>query len=196
MKTQLFRLSICLLIIVLVQLNVFSKSEKNYKYKKSVIMSHAIEVPLSIDSCYNFIINDFSSVYQEISSAHEYFTVKNEKSLELGSVIDCAENSEDQFLVHEYIVKELVENKHIFYASIPTNSQVHLKNKVIEGKSNTYVFWDFNENDYGKTNITITVIVQFDSALQKVFINLVGGMKPWKKHCVEEMEGLKRVLTI
>ena len=67
--------------------------------------------------------------------------------------------------------------------------------KTLESKSNTYVYYDFKKTDLNQTNIKITIGIQFNSFFEKFFSQLFGGIIPWKKHCVEEMEGLRKVLS-
>ena len=59
---------------------------------------------------------------------------------------------------------------------------------------NSYVYYDFEEDINLNTNIRLTIGIQFFSKGEKIFSILVGGIKPWEEHCVEEMEGLKNIL--
>ncbi|MCD4729577.1 MAG: hypothetical protein K8R74_03175, partial [Bacteroidales bacterium] len=57
------------------------------KYKNSVKMSHTITVPIEIEKCFSFIINDFSEAYSKTSKGHEYFTIRNGGEMKIGSII-------------------------------------------------------------------------------------------------------------
>ena len=66
--------------------------------------------------------------------------------------------------------------------------------KIIESTSNSYVYYDFARFSENRTEIRLTIGIQFSNAVEKVFSQITGGLIPWKKHCLEEMEGLKQLL--
>jgi len=175
--------------------NNFHEMKEIPKYKNAVKISHTIIVPFRANEIYNFLVNDFSDVYSLTSEGHEYFKIRGGGEMKTGSIIDCAETADNQSILHEYIVEEMIANKRIFYYSKPTCAKTQLKRRVIEGESNTYVYWDLKQLHNGATSVTLTIIIQFRNGFEKFFINsVVNGLKPWKEHCVEEMEGFKSVL--
>ncbi len=165
------------------------------KLNPIVYISHSILVSLTIKTSFDFIINDLSKYYSDISKGHEYFKIKNGEKLQIGSIIDCSETAGNQSIMHEYHVNEISPNERIAYYSKPSLVKIKLPWKTIDSKSNTYVYYDFNEIEKDKTEIRLTIGVQFSSAFEKLFSQVFGGLIPWKKHCIEEMEGLKRILN-
>jgi hypothetical protein len=188
------------LIAALISCSIYSQTNEKMKeipkYKHAVIMNHNIIINVGAEEIYNFIADEFSKVYTKTSNGHEYFTVRGGGEMQVGSIIDCKETADNQSIVHKYVVSEMIENERIFYYSKPSYSNTQLKKKIIEGQSNTYVYWDFKEKNDKETAVTIYIIVQFKNGFEKFLINnLFNGLKPWKKHCVEEMEGFKHVIT-
>lgn len=192
---------ICFIIIsVFVNGSIYSQineiSKEIPRYKNSVVISHTVNIPVSVDKVYSFIVNDFPDIYTLTSNAHHYFIIKDGGGIEVGSIINCSERVENQSILHEYIVGEMIENERIFYYSEPSYSKTQLKKKVIEGLSNTYVYWDLNKKNDEETYVTISIIIQFKNRFEKFLINnLVNGLRPWREHCVEEMIGFKNVIT-
>lgn len=165
------------------------------KLENTVFFHHEITVPISIEQVFQFFINNhFCEHYQEISEAHEYLTLREGETLKVGSVLDCAESVSNQSVIHEYVVSEISDNARISYYSKPSLIKIKLPWKVIDSKSNTYCFFDFVSVDALTTTIRLTVGIQFFSKFEKMFSVLTGGIGPWKKHCVEEQEGLKKLL--
>jgi len=165
------------------------------KHKKTVFISHSIEVQKTVKDSFDFIINDLTKVYSQLSKGHEYFKTESGNNISLGEAIHCAETAGNQSIKHKYVVDKMIENKRIQYYSKPSLVSIKLPWKTVESKSNTYVYWDFEKKDLNKTKIKITIGIQFSSFFEKFFSQLLGGIIPWKKHCVEEMEGLKRLLS-
>lgn len=168
---------------------------RNHKHSHTFTMSHSVNVPVNLDESFEFIIHDFSKNYNLISPAHKYFTLRGKDKIELGTLIDCAEKIENQTIVHEYVVVEIVENELIYYVSAPSKSKLELKKRTVESLSNTYVFWNFKRVSERETQIQVEVVVRFKNGFEKTMVGLSGTMKPWKKHCIEEMEDLKRLMV-
>jgi hypothetical protein len=164
------------------------------KHKNTVFISHTIEVPKNIKDSFDFIINDLTKVYSQLSKGHEYFKTKTGNNISLGEVIECAETAGNQSIKHTYVVDNIIANKRIQYYSKPSLVSIKLPWKTVESKTNTYVYWDFENKDANQTKIRLTIGIQFGSFFEKFFSLMFGGIMPWKKHCVEEMEGLKKVL--
>jgi hypothetical protein len=165
------------------------------KLKNTVMIQHSIKVPFETQKVFDFFINnEFSKYYANISSGHKYFILRNGKKWEIGSKIDCEETAGNQTIKHEYYVSEIINNERIHYYSKPSFIKIKLPWKIIDSKSNSYVYYDFEEDKNKNTYIRLTIGIQFFSKGKKIFSILAGGLEPWKKHCVEEMEGLKEVL--
>jgi hypothetical protein len=165
------------------------------KHKNTVFISHSIEVDKNVRDSFNFIINDLTKVYSQLSKGHEYFKTKTGNNISVGKVIECAETAGNQSIKHTYVVDNIIANKRIQYYSKPSLVSIKLPWKTVESKTNTYVYWDFEKKNGNQTKIRLTIGIQFGSFFEKFFSQLFGGIMPWEKHCVEEMEGLRRVLN-
>jgi hypothetical protein len=164
------------------------------KEKNTVYLSHSIFVAKSASEAFQYIINNLSGHYTELSEGHEYFRITNGDKLGVGSIVECSEKAGNQSVVHKYVVEEIIKDERIQYASKPSYVKVRLPWKTIESTSNTYVYYDFDPNDEYGTEIRLSIGIQFSNAFEKVFSKITGGLIPWKKHCIEEMNGLKKLL--
>ena len=162
----------------------------------TVVIQHTISVPFPIERVFGFFIkNNLSKIYTEIAKGHDYFTLRDGSELKIGSIIDCRESAANQSITHEYHVTDIKANERIAYSSKPSRSKIKMLWKVIESKSNTYVYYDFEKNNESETSIRLTIGIQFLNKIEKIMATLFGGLTPWKKHCYEEMEGLKAVMV-
>jgi hypothetical protein len=164
-------------------------------HENTVFISHSIEVQKNVKDSFAFIINDLTKVYSQLSEGHKYFKTKSGKKISVGEVIQCAETAGNQSIKHNYVVDKIIANKRIQYYSKPSLVSIKLPWTTVESKTNTYVYWDFEKKDVHQTKIRLTIGIQFGSFFEKFFSQLFGGIIPWKKHCVEEMEGLSKVLN-
>ncbi|WP_062047859.1 hypothetical protein [Bacillus sp. JCM 19034] len=164
--------------------------------KNTVFIQHIIRVPVSVDQVFDFFVsNRLSKYYQKISKDHEYLTLREGNQLEVGSILDCLESVSNQTALHKYVVSEVIENERIRYNSTPSHIKIKLPWKEIDSKSNTHCFFDFESIDSEDTNIRLTIGIQFYSAFEKLLSSWSGGLSPWRKHCIEEQEGLKKLFT-
>ena len=163
--------------------------------KNTVFISHTISSEMSIEDSFQFIIEKLGSYYRDLSDGHEYFKIMNGNRLEVGLKIECSEKAGNQAIRHEYIVHEVIKNSRIHYSSKPSLVKVKLPWATIDSKSNTYVYYDFAEKEDGTTLIRLTIGIQFRSLFEKLFSQVSLGIMPWKKHCIEEMNGLKQIMN-
>ncbi|MBN1757617.1 MAG: hypothetical protein JW863_04830 [Chitinispirillaceae bacterium] len=165
------------------------------KLKNTVYIQHIISVPFEINKIFDFFIkNNLSKYFSNISKGHKYFNLREGDSLEVGSIIDCEESAGNQSIKHEYHVSDIINNERISYYSNPSYIKINLPWKIVNSKSNTYVYYDFDSDNKCNTTIRLTIGIQFSNKFEQVFSLYFGGLIPWKKHCIEEMEGLKEVL--
>ncbi|MBN2040447.1 MAG: hypothetical protein JW864_10415 [Spirochaetes bacterium] len=181
----------------LINISMLGKVEKsgNTDLDYTVFIEHSIESPKNINYTFNFIRNNLSEVYTDIAKGHKYFRIRNGGELKVGSVIDCSEEAGNQSVTHEYHVTDLVKNKKIGYYSEGSKVSVELPWETIQSKSNTYVYYDFTDTGNDTTVLKLTIGIQFTNSFDKFLSVSTGGIIPWEKHCIEEMEGLKRVLS-
>lgn len=161
--------------------------------KNTVYISHTIHTDAQISKAFQFITSEMNTYYPQLAQGHEYFRITNGDTLQMGSIIECAESAGNQTITHMYSVNEIIPGERIQYSSTPSHVKIRLPWKTIESTSNTYVYYDFDHNE-GKTAVRLTIGIQFSNAFERIFSQLTGGLAPWKKHCKEEMEGLKKLL--
>lgn len=165
------------------------------KLQNTVFIDHRICIPFPIDRTFDFFVNNnLSTHYSSLSRGHDYFSLRKGTRLEVGSIIDCEESAGNQSIRHEYHVSDIIVNDRIAYHSNPSYVKVKLPWKVIDSKSNTYVYYDFDRQLPDQTTIRLTIGIQFSSQAEKLFSVVFGGIAPWKKHCIEEMQNLKDVM--
>lgn len=164
------------------------------KIKNSVFISSTISTKMSVEDNFQFITEQLPSYYKDISVGHEYFRVVSGNSLTVGERIECTEKAGNQSIIHEYVVHEVTQNDRIHYSSKPSLVKIKLPWTTIDSKSNTYVYYDFDLDSHGNSLIRLTIGIQFQNMFQKLISQLFMGILPWKKHCIEEMKGLKQVL--
>jgi hypothetical protein len=162
--------------------------------KNTIHISYTIAVAKDVDQAFHYIIHNLSKNYSALADGHEYFQIINSDSLEVGSIVECSERAGNQSIMHTYIVEEIIKDERIHYVSTPSYVKVILPWKTIESTSNTYVYYDFARSSENSTEIRLTIGIQFSSAFEKIFSQITGGLIPWRKHCREEMEGLKQLL--
>lgn len=162
--------------------------------KNTIYISHTISTAKDVSVAFQYITNNLSNHYSALAEGHEYFRITNGDKLEVGSIIECAERAGNQSITHTYVVDAIIKDERIQYASKPSYVKVKLPWKTIESKSNTYVYYDFARSSENNTKIRLTIGVQFSNAFEKIFSQITGGLIPWKKHSIEEMEGLKQLL--
>lgn len=162
--------------------------------KNTVYISHTILATQDISKAFQYLINNISTHYSELAKGHEYFRIINSDKLEVGSIIECAERAGNQSIMHKYIVNEIIPDERIQYSSTPSYVKVRLPWKTIESTSNSYVYYDFDRFGETGTEIRLTIGIQFFNVFEKIFSQITRGLIPWKKHCMEEMEGLKQLL--
>jgi hypothetical protein len=114
--------------------------------------------------------------------------------LEVGSIIDCKESAANQSITHVYHVTDIIDNERVAWSSLPSQGELKLPWAVVESKTNTYVYYDFDRNNESETLIRLTIGIQFENKIGSVMASF-GGLTPWKNHCREEMEGLKTVMA-
>jgi len=164
------------------------------RLKNTVFITTTISTTKSVDDCFLFIIESLPEYYKELSSGHDYFRTVSGNSLSPGEKIECSEKAGNQSIVHNYIVDEVIPNIRVHYSSRPSFVKIKLPWTTIHSKSNTYVWYDFDTDNQGKSFVRLTIGIQFHSWFKKLNAQIFMGIVPWEKHCLEEMKGLKQIL--
>ena len=164
------------------------------KLKNTVFITSTISTTKRIQDCFLFIIEKLPEYYKELSNGHDYFRTVSGNALSPGEKIECSEKAGNQSIVHTYIVDEIIPNTRIHYSSKPSLVKIKLPWTTIDIKSNTYVWYDFGIDNQGKNFVRLTIGIQFQNWFEKLNAQIFMGIAPWKKHCIEEMKGLKQLL--
>ena len=164
------------------------------KTKNAAFISSTISTKISIEDSFRFVKERLPEYYQKLPDGHEYFRVVSGNPLAVGEKIEYAEKAGNQSILHDYIVHEVTRNDRIHHSSRPSLVRVKLPWATIDSKSNTYVYYDFDRDSQGNCLIRLTIGIQFQNISEKMFSQLFMGIIPWKKHCLEKMNGLKQVL--
>ena len=164
-------------------------------FPHAVTFCETVSIRVSPRKVYHFLLHEMERVYPELADGHECFRPLDAESLREGAVIDCRERAGNQEVHHRYVVEKLVQNKHIYYVSKPTQTFIHLKNRVIEGRANTHVYYDLEADGEVWTHLRMTIIIQMESAFRKWLGLLFGKMRSiWGQHQQEELKKLVQII--
>ncbi len=159
--------------------------------KNAVILVKAVEINKPIDSVFNYIIYNLKDQYNAMAEGHIQYKLLNSEFLQEGTEIDCREKAGNQTALHIYRVEKIIPNEYLYFLSSPSKIFIETPRKTIESKSNTYCFYDFVKVDNSTTSLQLTIGIQFRSGFEKFYSTLFGGIVPWRKHQIEEMEKLR-----
>jgi hypothetical protein len=159
-------------------------------------------VDLPVDQVFDFITYEKHHVWNRIAREHEgqTYQILNSDGLTLGAVILCEEFAEGEGTSHRYVVKDVIKNRLIHFASEP--SIVYMANKSGEMKEvtkcNCYVYFDMESLGAEKTRLTQTLVIQMPNFVVKFLTDIIGGEEGkeiWMSHLEEELEGLVRFMV-
>ena len=157
---------------------------------------------LPVDQVFDFITYEKHHVWNRIAREHEgqTYQILNSDGLTLGAVILCEEFAEGEGTSHRYVVKDVIKNRLIHFASEP--SIVYMANKSGEMKEvtkcNCYVYFDMESLGAEKTRLTQTLVIQMPNFVVKFLTDIIGGEEGkeiWMSHLEEELEGLVRFMV-
>ncbi|MFA6904112.1 MAG: SRPBCC family protein [Gallionellaceae bacterium] len=160
-------------------------------------MSHSVTVSKSPEQVFDFITYRMAEYNLSIAKAHDKFEILKGDGLTEGAVFVAEEYQEDEGVRNRYVVKKVIPNRLIYYASTP--SLIYEKKNgewVQTGSCNAYVYFDLEGNS-SKTQLTQTIVIEMHNFFSKFLIDMVISGKEgneWMDHLVEELESLKAAI--
>lgn len=128
-------------------------------------------------------------LYPLLSPGHERYEVRGGGPLAEGALIDCAERAGEQRVEHTYVVKALQAPSHLHLASTPSRTWVRVGERVIEGASDTDVYYDLTPSGEG-TRLAMTIVIALPSLGKKLLATLGGTYGVWRRHQRGELDRL------
>jgi hypothetical protein len=197
---------ICFLGILLLVMKIISAQTHDPSNPRSLpnsyLLSYSVEVGLPVEKVFDFITYEKKNVWNEIAEAHkgQKYEIINSDGLKPGAELICEEYEGGEGTSHHYIVKEVIENRLIYYASEP--SRVYMEDSSGKMKEvatcNCHVYFDFEELRTDKTRLTQTLVIQMPNFIFKFITDIIGaekdGEREWDKHLKEELTGLVRLM--
>ena len=203
-KTKTFYVLTSVLVLLIIVLSIMKLlSARTYdpsnprSRPNSYLLTYSLEVNLPVDKVFDFITYEKQNVWPHIASEHEgqKFDIINSEGMTLGAVILCEEFADGEGTSHRYVVKEVIKNKLIYFASEP--SIVYMENNSGEMKevsrANSYVYYDMESLGAEKTKLTQTLVIQMPNFFIKFLADSIGGEEGkeiWESHLEEELKGL------
>lgn len=161
----------------------------------AIVLQRSVTIPSSPAQVFEFLTTKVPDLYAELARGHERFDVVGGGPMVEGSIIDCRERTGNQEVHHRYVVRELVADRRIRYASTPSTSFVHLEGRTITGTSDTFVTYEL-EPDGSRTRLHMTIAIAFASRWQLFVARVLGRTaKLWGAHQVEELERLGELIA-
>jgi len=154
-------------------------------------LSKSVVVHRPSTAVFDFIVKNLPTCYSQLSRGHKKFEVLNMAEIKEGAIIDCQEMEGNQEIHHRYQVGQVVRNKLIQFFACPSRVLVHLPGRIIETKSNTFVYFDLDPITPNKTRLAQTIIIQMPSFFNKLLGVISGTGRLWTKHLIEELQALK-----
>jgi hypothetical protein len=152
-------------------------------------------VPRRVDDVFSFIQSRIPEVYKKMAAGHDHFVVRGGGPLIPDAVVDCAERAGNQRVVHVYRVHTVEPGARIAYRSEPTYAYVRSGRKEIVFKSVSHVAYDFEADPGGGCRFRLSITIQLKNSLIVLMNRLIGGFRPWQKHCAEEVASLATILV-
>jgi hypothetical protein len=154
-------------------------------------LAESVIVTSPVTKVFTFIVKNLQTHYSKLAQGHKKFKVIGADEIAEGAVIDCEEIAGNQEVHHRYEVKRVVPHKLIHYSSHPSRAFVRTPWRTIEGESNTFVYYDFEEMTPTESRLMLTIVIQMPSFFKKFLATITGSGKLWANHLTEELHALK-----
>lgn len=160
-------------------------------------LSHSLLIERPRAEVFDFITHHVPKRYREMASGHERFDVLGGGPVQANSQIDCRERASNQEVHHTYRVRAFEPGRHLYYASTPSLTFIHLPRRVIEGQSDTHVYYDLYDvqgDAQAGTQLDMLIVIQLPHLAQKWMAVATGSARLWGGHQREELAKLKRMI--
>lgn len=208
-RSKLFYIFTSLLVVVVAAVSIMkivsarTHDRSNPRSRpNSYLMSYTVEVDWPVEQVFDFITYEKQNVWHLIADEHEgqEFQIINADGLIEGAIILCDEFADGEGTSHQYVVKEVIPNQLIYFASEP--SLVYMENSAGEMRqvswANSYVYYDLEPLAAEKTKLTQTIVIQMPNFAMKFLTDVMGGEEgrvTWETHLAEELNGLVAFMT-
>jgi Polyketide cyclase / dehydrase and lipid transport len=163
--------------------------------RNAIVLQRAVSIPSSPAQVFEFLTTKVPAHYHALARGHERFDVLGGGPMIEGSIIDCRERAGNQEVHHRYVVRELLADRRIRYASTPSTSFVHLDGRTITGTSDTFVTYEL-EPDGPQARLHMTIAISFATRWQLFMAKVLGRTaKLWGAHQAEELEQLTQLIA-
>jgi hypothetical protein len=163
--------------------------------RNAIVLQRSVTIPRAPARVFEFLTHEVPTHYQAMARGHERFDVLGGGPMIEGSIIDCRERAGNQEVHHRYVVRELVPDRRLCFASTPSRSFVHLDGRIIEGESDTFVTYAL-EADGAQTHLHMTIAIAFTSRWQLFIARTLGrAAKLWGNHQAEELDRLAQLIA-
>jgi hypothetical protein len=163
------------------------------KRPRAIHLQHSLVIARPPAQVFRFITHQVPERYPELARGHERFRVLDGGPVREGAVIDCRERVEQQEVHHRYQVRAFEQDRHLHYASEPSRTFIHLKHRVLEGVSDTQVYYDLDAHPEG-TRLDMWIVIQFPRLHQKWLALATGTARLWGAHQQEELARVKQLV--
>ncbi len=154
-------------------------------------LSKSVVIHQPSTTVFDFIVQKLPTCYSQLARGHKKFEVLDMAEIKEGAIIDCQEMEGNQEIQHRYQVGRVVTNKLIHFFACPSRVLIHLPARIIETKSNTFVYFDLDPITPNETRLAQTIIIQMPSFFNKLLGVISGTGRLWTKHLLEELRALK-----
>lgn len=161
----------------------------------AIILRDTVVLRCTAADVFIFLTQGMPTVYPALAWGHERFEIEGSGPMRVGSEIDCRERAGNQEVHHRYVVQELVESQLVRYASRPSTTFVHLRNRSITGHSDTVVTYALEPTATGQTRLEMTIEIVFASLWKWMIACTLGRASAlWKSHQREELGKLVAIV--
>jgi hypothetical protein len=168
---------------------------KDSPLRNAIVLQRAVTIPSSPSQVFEFLTTKIPAHYGALARGHDRFEVLGGGPLVEGAIIDCREQAGNQEVHHRYVVRELVTDRRLRFASTPSSSYVHLDGRTIQGQSDTFVTYELEGNSLA-THLHMTIAIAFASRWQLFVARVLGRTaKLWGAHQAEELERLAELIA-
>jgi hypothetical protein len=173
-----------------------SKLTSERRKPNAFYLYEAVNVHKPAEIVFNFIVKELHKCYPKLAPGHKKFQLIGADEITEGITIDCQESAGNQEVHHQYKVSQVLPNKLVSYASRPSQAFIKTPGRVIEGKSNTFVYYDLEETSSGETQLGLTIVLQMPGFFDKFLSSVTGTGKLWNDHLKQELHALKAEIEI
>jgi hypothetical protein len=175
-----------------------TKVDASIRKPNALHLNDTVIIRKSVETVFNFIVNDLSIHYQNTANGHIKFQVVGANEITEGAKIECQEVADTVEVHHLYDVTDVIPNQRIYFSTSlplnPTRAYMQSGNRTIETLSATYVYYDFEKVSPKETKLSLSIVIQMPNFFNKLMAALFGQEKLWGNHLSEELKNMKTII--